>query len=187
MIKFHAVPFTVNVVTVWVVPAVNSIEWAIDPSSLKSANVLLPEIVILQVDAPRANHRLLYANQFHSKDIAVALVLVNFIVLHSQYTVKVQVWNNCHKVQVHWNSQVPVHILKILVQVWELKFEVDKVTLKSLASNSQFINWNQGLHHGVIDKLEPKVNFHQGEFTTKFLVQVFQAVVKILFPLPEKV
>lgn len=59
VISCHAVPFTVNVVTVWVVPAVNSIECATDQSSLKSANVFDHEIVFDAVLAHRENHTLL--------------------------------------------------------------------------------------------------------------------------------
>jgi len=59
VIRFHAVPFTVKVVTVWVVPAVNKIECATDQSSLKSANVFDHEIVFDAVLAHRENHTLL--------------------------------------------------------------------------------------------------------------------------------
>ncbi len=53
------VPETVNVVTCCVVPVVNNMEWAPVPSSLKSANVLLPLIVRDAVLAPLENHTLL--------------------------------------------------------------------------------------------------------------------------------
>lgn len=53
VIRFPEDPETVNVVTVVVVPAVNNNEWAAEPSSLKSVNVLDPAIVILPVLAPR--------------------------------------------------------------------------------------------------------------------------------------
>ena len=59
VIRFPEVPETVKVVTVWVVPAVNKIEWAAVPSSLKSANVLLPTMVFEAVLAPRDHQRLL--------------------------------------------------------------------------------------------------------------------------------
>ena len=59
LIKFDAVPDTVKVVTVCVVPAVKRIEWATLPSSLKSANVFDPEIVRLAVLAPLETQRLL--------------------------------------------------------------------------------------------------------------------------------
>lgn len=59
VIRFPAVPFTVKVVTVCVVPAVNRIECAAVPVSLKSANVLDHDIVIDPVDAPLSNHTLL--------------------------------------------------------------------------------------------------------------------------------
>ena len=59
VISFPSVPDTVNVVTVWVDPAVESIEWASLPSSLKSLKVLLPEMVFEAVEAPRENQMLL--------------------------------------------------------------------------------------------------------------------------------
>lgn len=57
-ISFHAVPFTVNVVTVFVVHAVNRSECASEPSSFRSLNVLFPDIVIDHVDAPLENQTL---------------------------------------------------------------------------------------------------------------------------------
>lgn len=65
-IRFHAVPFTVNVVTVCVVPAVNNRECATVPVSLISAKVLDHDTVILAVDAPRANQTLLYVLPAHA-------------------------------------------------------------------------------------------------------------------------
>ena len=59
LIKLPAVPETVKVVTVVVVPAVNKIEWAAEPSSLKSAKVLLPVKLLEPVLEPRENQILL--------------------------------------------------------------------------------------------------------------------------------
>lgn len=53
VIKLPDVPLTVHVVTVVVIPAVNKIEWAAEPSSLKSVKVLLCVIVFEAVLAPR--------------------------------------------------------------------------------------------------------------------------------------
>ena len=52
-------PETVKVVTVVVVPLVNSNEWAALPVSLKSAKVLEPVMVLLAVLALRENQMLL--------------------------------------------------------------------------------------------------------------------------------
>lgn len=80
VITLPAVPETVNVVTVWVVPAVNKIEWAAEPSSLKSANVLLPAMVLLAVLAPRDHQILLKVFPPPEKIQAVLLVSVNLMV-----------------------------------------------------------------------------------------------------------
>jgi hypothetical protein len=78
VIKLPEVPDTVKVVTVWVVPAVNRIEWAAVPSSLKSAKVFEPAIVNDAVLAPGELQKLLYV--FPPPEKVLVPVLVTLIV-----------------------------------------------------------------------------------------------------------
>lgn len=107
VIKLPAEPETCQVVTVVVVPLVNSSEWATVPSSLKSANVLLPTMVLEAVLAPRENHILLKVFPPPEKVFAVLLVSVIFMVEVLPFTVRLVAVAVVQTVPVPDNVQVP--------------------------------------------------------------------------------
>ena len=80
MTAFPDEPDIVNVVKVFVVPAVHKNECAADPSLLKSAKTFEPVIVFAAVLAPRANQTLWYVFPAPANVIAVAEVSVILIV-----------------------------------------------------------------------------------------------------------
>ena len=130
VIKFPAVPETVKVVTVVVVAAVNKIECAAEPSSLKSVKVLLSAIVFEAVLAPRDHQILLKVSPPPEKVLAVVDVSVILIVEVSWPSVSPVIVAVVQTVPVPDSVQVPLPIVITLVfELLEENFPIEKFLL----------------------------------------------------------
>lgn len=135
VITFPEVPLTVKVVTVCVVPAVNSKEWAALPLSLKSLKVLLPWITIDAVLDPLANQTLLNVRPAPVKVIVLLDESLSFTVEVSAFQVNpvvVDTWK-----LVPENSPVTSRVpdpnnIDLVLEVLEEKYK--QVKLKSFKS-----------------------------------------------------
>ena len=80
VMRLPTVPDTCHVLTVTVDPAVKRSEWAAVPSSLMSAKIVLPIIVLEAVLVPLENQRLLNVRESPENEIAVLEVSVILVV-----------------------------------------------------------------------------------------------------------
>ena len=119
VMRLPAVPFTVHVVTVVVMPAVNKIEWAAEPSSLKSAKVLEPAIVFEAVLAPRDHQILLKVLPPPENVLAVLVVLVILMVLVLPFKVSPVAVAIFHIVPVPERVHVPLPMVIVLVLLFD--------------------------------------------------------------------
>lgn len=114
VIKFPDVPVAVRLVTVVVVDAVKSTVCG-GVSTLKSANVLDPEIIKLPVPAP-VNHILLYVLPPPANVLVLLLASFILIVEVLWFTIKFVTVVAFHTVPTPVNVHVPVPIDKTLVR-----------------------------------------------------------------------